>query len=69
MQTFNFLSVSSIDETHALLSNGKRHVKILAGGTDLLVQLREGIQQADLIIDVKKVPEHVEVAFDPDGGL
>ena len=69
MQTFNFLSVSSIDETHALLTNGKRHVKILAGGTDLLVQLREGIQQTDLIIDVKKVPELVEVAFDPAGGL
>jgi len=69
LHTFNFQSVNSIDETHVLLSNGKRHVKILAGGTDLLVQLREGIQHADLIIDVKKVPELVEVTFDPVDGL
>ena len=69
MQTFNFVSVSSIDETHALLSNAKRHVKILAGGTDLLVQLREGRQQADLVIDVKKVPELAGVTFDPVEGL
>jgi carbon-monoxide dehydrogenase medium subunit len=69
LQTFNFLSVSSIEETHDLLSNAKRQVKILAGGTDLLVQLREGVQQADLIIDVKKIPELVNVTFDPAEGL
>ena len=69
MQTLDYLSVSSIEETLAPLSNGKRHVKILSGGTDLLVQLREGITQADLIIDVKNVPELVEVAFNSAEGL
>jgi carbon-monoxide dehydrogenase medium subunit len=69
LQSFNFQSVSSIDETVGLLSNGKGHVKILSGGTDLLVQLREGNTQADLIIDVKKVPELVAVTFDPADGL
>jgi len=69
LQTFNFQSVSSIDDTLALLSNGRRHVKILAGGTDLLVQLREGNQYADLVVDVKKIPKLIEVNFDPADGL
>ena len=69
MQTFDFQSVSSIDETLDLLSNGKGQAKILSGGTDLLVQLREGRQHANLIIDVKRVPELVEVRFDPIDGL
>jgi len=52
-----------------LLSNDQRRVKILSGGTDLLVQLREGNQHTDLLIDVKKIPELMEVAYDPLLGL
>lgn len=69
MQAFDYQAVSSIGEVLALLSDVKRQVKILAGGTDLLVQLRESRQHADLIVDVKKIPELVEVAYDPLQGL
>ena len=69
MQAFEYQSVSSIEEALALLSDEKRQVKILSGGTDLLVQLREGYQHADLILDVKKIPELVEVTYDPARGL
>lgn len=69
MQNFNYQSVSDIENAIALLSNEEQRVKILSGGTDLLVQLREGNQQADLLVDVKNIPELTEVTYDPLQGL
>ena len=41
----------------------------MAGGTDLLIQLREGRQQADLLVDIKRIPMLGEVVFDAKEGL
>lgn len=41
--------------------------KILAGGTDLLVQFRAGLRQPSAFVDVKRIPELVGVAIDRDG--
>jgi CO/xanthine dehydrogenase FAD-binding subunit len=46
---------ATVDEAVALLSAGSR--RVLAGGTDLLVQLRAHRVQADGIIDIKHIPE------------
>src|SRR6476469_7598314 len=48
-------------------ANGK--AKILAGGTDIIVQLREGLREADLVVDVKKIPELMELSFSAAKGL
>ena len=42
---------------------------LLAGGTDLLVQLRAGRKQTDLVVDIKNVPELNEISFHPATGL
>src|SRR5262245_13158017 len=41
--------------------------RVLAGGTDLLIQFRTGIRQPSAFIDVKRIPELVGVSTDSDG--
>lgn len=69
MQAFDYVASKSVDEVLSLLSAHGRQARILAGGTDLLVQLRENRRKANLIIDIKKLPEVNELSFDPTTGL
>ena len=41
--------------------------KILAGGTDLLVQFRAGLRQPTAFVDVKRIPDLVDVTIDASG--
>ena len=58
---------SSIDEAVMLLAqaNGKAHV--LAGGTDLLVQIRAGFTKPTLVVDVKNILELQTISVADDG--
>ena len=48
---------SSIDEAVALLADANSAARILAGGTDLLVQIRAGFIKPPLVVDVKNIKE------------
>jgi carbon-monoxide dehydrogenase medium subunit len=41
----------------ALLSGAKGEARVLAGGTDLLVQMRADVVDPELIVDIKKIAE------------
>jgi carbon-monoxide dehydrogenase medium subunit len=43
-------------------------VRFLAGGTDLLVQLRAGMVEPDLVVDLKRIPETRRIDVE-DGGF
>ena len=43
--------------------------RILAGGTDLLVQMRSGVVKPGLIVDIKKIAEMTAIEQTADGGF
>ena len=47
----------SLEGAVALLAGAKGEARVLAGGTDLLVQLRADVVDPELIVDIKKIPE------------
>lgn len=73
MQPFNYACAATVDEAVALLglhnSDQSGGARVLSGGTDLLVALREGRLTAQLLVDVKRIPELVEMRYDPADGL
>lgn len=69
MKDFEYQTVATVDEAVSLLAERGERAKMLAGGTDIIVQLREGQCEADLVVDVKKIPELMELAYSPDKGL
>lgn len=69
MQAFDYAAPKSIEEVVTLLTGKNGDARILCGGTDLLVQLREGRRKAGLVIDIKYIPELTQITFDPQNGL
>lgn len=67
MQNFAYAAPKSLAEALQVMSAATGTVRILAGGTDLLVQLREHLKDADLVVDIKKVPELMELKLSSDG--
>lgn len=58
---------TSVEDAVALLANGTDDVRVLAGGTDLLVQLRAGVIAPELVVDIKNIRETREITPE-DGG-
>ncbi len=69
MQNFAYRAPTSLAEATQLLAWANGKARILAGGTDILVQLREGTRSAEIVVDVKKIPELSELHFTPQTGL
>ncbi len=69
MKDFQFCSPKTLDEAVGLMSEEGVAARGLAGGTDVLVQLRAGRFTIDRLVDMKQVPELSELQFDPAKGL
>jgi carbon-monoxide dehydrogenase medium subunit len=72
MEAFRYASPASLDEALALLAREsgaapERRPALLAGGSDLIVQLRAGLRRPAAVIDVKRVPELARLAIEVDG--
>jgi len=66
---FEYAAPTDLDEAVGLLAKAGDRAKLLAGGTDIIVQLREGLRSADIVIDVKKIPELGRLEYSPQAGL
>jgi carbon-monoxide dehydrogenase medium subunit len=69
LKDFAYAAPTSLAEATKLLAGASGRAKLLAGGTDILVQLREGLRDADIVIDIKKIPELMELSYSPTKGL
>tara|TARA_A100001037_G_scaffold306822_1_gene356187 strand:+ start:15139 stop:16014 length:876 start_codon:yes stop_codon:yes gene_type:complete len=70
LKWIDYASPNSIKEAVALLSNKNTVARAMAGGTDLIVQLRaapERIGNPDVVVDIKNIPELNEINLDSKG--
>jgi carbon-monoxide dehydrogenase medium subunit len=58
MRAFGYVRPASLGEAIALLAErGPAAARPLAGGTDLIIRLRDGSIRPDVVVDVKAIPE------------
>lgn len=56
MSNFDYAAPTSLAQATALLEGAHGTARVLAGGTDLIVQLREHLRDADLVVNIKEIP-------------
>ncbi len=69
MNEMRYESPETIDAAVGLLAGAAGEARILAGGTDLLVQLRAEMIEPDLVVDIKRIPEMQTITSNEDGGF
>ena len=67
MKAFGYVSAKDLEHAIALLDEHGAGAKILAGGTDLLVELKHATHDPEVIIDVSRLRELKDIAVADDG--
>jgi CO/xanthine dehydrogenase FAD-binding subunit len=58
---------NTLDAAVALLAGANGRARMLAGGTDIVIQLRSGRIEPELLIDLKRIPEMTAIAAENGG--
>jgi carbon-monoxide dehydrogenase medium subunit len=61
---FEYYKPKSLGELTELLSKYRSKAKILSGGTDLVVRIKDGFEFPEVVIDIKGLTELNELKFD-----
>src|SRR3979411_1568827 len=69
MTDIRYLAPRTLDEAIGAFAAAGSAARILAGGTDLLVQMRSGTVPPGLIVDIKKIAEMTAIEQTADGGF
>ena len=69
MKKFLYHKPKSITEATVLLQKYMGEAAILAGGTDLLVDLKKRVKYLSHVIDIKGIPSLESIGFDSEGNL
>ena len=71
MKWIDFEKPNTVEDAVKLLSDSGGTARAMAGGTDLIVQLRAGHPRInpDVVIDIKSIPELNELSYDANKGL
>ncbi|MDX1414701.1 MAG: xanthine dehydrogenase family protein subunit M [Candidatus Promineifilaceae bacterium] len=69
MKAFDYFEPATLDEAVALLQEHDGNTSILAGGTDLLVEIKEHLRAVDTMINIKKIRGLDHLTWDEEQGL
>lgn len=69
MRAIHYAAPQTIPDAVAILDQFAGKARVLAGGTDLIVQVREHVRDIDVMVDGKQIPELMELAWDAENGL
>jgi len=69
LHAFDYATPQSVADAVVLLNEHGENALVLAGGTDLIVQLRENRRRAEVVVDIKGISEANELSYDVSTGL
>ncbi len=69
MHTFAYVRPSTVAEAVAVLEASGPDARVLAGGTDLVIRLRDGSAQPGVVVDIKRIAELRPGIREEDGRL
>jgi len=71
LKWIDFEKPNTVEDAVKLLSDSGGTARAMAGGTDLIVQLRAGHPRVnpDVVVDIKSIPELNELSYDASKGL
>ena len=68
MKEFKYLLPATLDEAISLMESHKDTARYIAGGTDVIVNIKEGKLAPDYLISLKKIPELDVLKLSRDSG-
>jgi CO/xanthine dehydrogenase FAD-binding subunit len=69
LHAITYESPKSLAQALSSLAAAGEKSRVLAGGTDLIIQMRAGVRKPEQIVDIKSIPELQIIAFSPQDGL
>ena len=67
MKDIDYAAPKTLAEAVAILNERGDKARVLAGGTDLIVQVREHRRDLDVMVDIKHIPDVNELKCDDKG--
>lgn len=64
LHDFEYYKPADVKEVFDLLDEFGKRAKILAGGTDLVVQMKENVVTPDVVIDIKAIDELYDISME-----
>jgi carbon-monoxide dehydrogenase medium subunit len=66
----NYINATSTDEVQKILAEKRERARIVAGATDLILELERGVRKGiETLIDVTRIPNLDRITLDEDGAI
>ncbi len=69
LPNFDYVRARALDKVTRLLEEHGEAARLLMGGTDLFVRMRDGLIRPQIVVDVKHLPGMRDIVYDQQTGL